>query len=221
MRLGILRISMRHVLRNRSIRIGTTIGVALLTIGLSGCTATSSPPTASSTGVPTTLATPPSSAPAQKKPVDHSRLLIEPGDIDGAGDTFVARSTVPNRRGTDAASALFVNQDDTRAISVTILVLPDPAAAASTLQTSIDSVGGVVTGARPQPSSVGTGGTVVAGAAPDGSKDVTVLMFTEGPAVARIEFGSVAGEPTPAQVVTDVGTKQEIALRTGLADPTG
>ena len=57
---------------------------------------------------------------------------------------------------------------------------------------------------------------MVSGTSPDGSKAVTVLLFTEGRAVVRLEFDSATGDPMPAQVVTDVGKKQDIAIRTGL-----
>jgi hypothetical protein len=63
---------------------------------------------------------------------------------------------------------------------------------------------------------VGTDGTVVSGSSPDGSNAVTVLLFTEVRAVVRLEFGSAPGDPMPPQVVSDVGNKQEIAIRAGL-----
>ena len=147
---------------------------------------------------------------------DYRRLLIEPGDINTGTDTFATRSLTTNPGGSDGVSALFVNQHDTRAIGDTILILPDSAAAMTTLNTTVSSIGTIVTGGRPQPSPVGTGGTVVSGTSPDGSKAVTVLLFTEGRAVVRLEFGSAPGDPMPPQVVTDVGKKQEIAIRTEL-----
>jgi len=118
--------------------------------------------------------------------------------------------------GADGVTALFVNQDDTRAIGDTILILPDSAAATTTLNTTVSSIGTIVTGGSPQPSPVGTGGTVVSGTSPDGSKAVTVLLFTEGSAVVKLEFDSAPGDAMPPQLVTDVGNKQEIAIRTGL-----
>ena len=57
---------------------------------------------------------------------------------------------------------------------------------------------------------------MVSGTSPDGAKAVTVLLFTEGRAVVRLEFDSAPGDPMPPQVVTDVGKKQQIATRTGL-----
>jgi hypothetical protein len=109
------------------------------------------------------------------------------------------------------------NHGDTRAIDDTVLILPDTGAATTTLNTTVSSIGTVVSGGNPQPSPVGTGGTVASGTSPDGSKAVTVLLFTEGRAIVRLEFGSAPGDPMPPQFVTDVGKKQDIAVRTGLA----
>ncbi|MGE2712918.1 hypothetical protein ACQI4L_02555 [Mycolicibacterium litorale] len=201
----------------------TTIGAAVLAIGISGCTPTDGPPAASPSGLPTSVSTTPSSAPKENSAatIDYNRLLIEPTDINGEYDTFVTRSTVPNRRGGKGVSALFVNQADTRAIGVTINILPDPAAAKAALDASLHAIGNSVTGGQPAPSPVGTDGTVTAGTSPDGAKHVTTLLFTEGPAVARMEFQSTPSDPTPPDVVTDIGIKQAIALRAGLPGVTG
>ena len=181
-----------------------------------GCTATSSTSSAESPDTSIALSSPPQSTPAGRVAPDYRRLLIEPGDINTGTDTFATRSSTANPGGSDGVSALFVNQHDTRAIGDTILILPDSAAATTTLNTTVSSIETVVTGGRAQPSPVGTGGTVVSGSSPDGSKAVTVLLFTEGRSVVRLEFGSAPGDPMPPQVVTDVGKKQEIAIRAGL-----
>jgi hypothetical protein len=162
------------------------------------------------------LSSPPQSTPAGRVAPDYRRLLIEPGDINTGTDTFATRSLTTSPGGSDGVAALFVNQHDTRAIGDTILILPDSAAATTTLNTTVSALGTIVTGARPQPSPVGTGGTVVSGTSPDGAKAVTVLLFTEGRAVVRLEFDSAPGDPMPPQVVTDVGKQQQIATRTGL-----
>ncbi len=57
---------------------------------------------------------------------------------------------------------------------------------------------------------------MVSGSSPDGSKAVTVLLFTESRAVVRLEFDSAPGDPMPPQFVTDVGKNQEVTIRTGL-----
>jgi hypothetical protein len=87
-------------------------------------------------------------------------LLIEPGDINTRTDTFATQSATTNPGGSDGALCLFVNQHGTRAIGDTILILPDSAAATTTLNTTVSSIGTIVTGDSPQPSPVGTGGTV-------------------------------------------------------------
>ena len=59
---------------------------------------------------------------------------------------------------------------------------------------------------------------MVSGTSPDKSKAVTVLLFTQGRAVVRLEFDSAPGDPMPPPFVTDVGMKQEIAIRAGLGE---
>jgi hypothetical protein len=217
---------MRTVLSNSSLTIGTMLGAALLAFGLSACTPPAGSPPAASIGLPTAGSTTASaattSAPKENSSavVDYSSLLIHPSDINSDTDTFVNRTTTPNRRG-NGISALFVNQDDTRAVGITIRITPDAQQAASALAASVGAIGSSVVGGQPQASPVGAGGTMISGRAPDGSKDVTVLLFTEGPAVVRMEFGSVPGSPAPTDVVNDIGTKQDIALRAGLPKQAG
>jgi hypothetical protein len=200
----------------RSQGFGLAIAILVVVGPAIGCTATSSTSSPESPDTSIALSSPPQSTPASRVAPDYRRLLIEPGDITTGTDTFATRSSTINPGGSEGVSALFVNEHDTRAIDDTILILPDSAAATTTLNTTVSSLGTVVTGGRPQPSPMGTGGTVVSGSSPDGSKAVTVLLFTEDRAVVRLEFGSAPGDPMPPQVVTDVGKKQEIAIRTGL-----
>jgi hypothetical protein len=199
----------------RSHTFGRAIAALVVAAAATGCTATSSTSSAESPDTSIALSSPPQPTPAGVAS-DYRRLLIEPGDINTGTDTFATRSSATNPGGSDGVAALFVNQHDTRAIGDTIVVLPDSAAATTTLNTTVSALGTIVTGGRPQPSPVGTGGTVVSGTSPDGSKAVTVLLFTGGRAVVRLEFGSAPGDPMPPQFVTDVGKKQEITIRTGL-----
>jgi hypothetical protein len=200
----------------RSHTFGLLIATFVVTAVATGCTATSSTSSAQSPDPSIAVSSPPQSMPAARVAPDYRPLLIEPGDITTGTDTFATQSSTTNPGGSDGASALFVNQHDTRAIGDTILILPDSAAATSALRTTVSSIGTIVTGDSPQPSPVGTGGTVVSGSSPDGSKAMTVLLFTEGRAVVRMEFDSAPGDPMPSQFVTDVGRKQEIAIRAGL-----
>ncbi|WP_167105002.1 hypothetical protein [Mycobacterium sp. DL592] len=181
--------------------------------GTASSSATAPAPAAPST---TTKATStPTTARAQ--PQDYSRLLLEGRDISSAEDTYTAQPTGPNQDPKTGAEVLLVNQDQTKAVNILIAELPDPAAAPSALQEAQANLPKTLTGGQPQPSPVGSGGTVVSGTSPDGTKSVTVLLFTEGTALARIEFDGLPGQPASNALVTNVGQKQDIALRVGQA----
>jgi hypothetical protein len=149
--------------------------------------------------------------------VDYSRLLLQAADLSDDEDTFAAQSTTPSGPdGLPGASALFVNQDDTRAISDTIVIYPDAETATSTLRAALPTFGTALTGAAPRPVPVGTDGTMAVGMSKDGTKATTLLLFTEGPALVRLEFQSAPGDVTTDDFVVGIGKMQEIALRTGL-----
>jgi len=194
----------------RSHTFGLAIAALVVAAAATGCTATSSTSSAESPDPSSAVSSPPQSTPAARVAPDYRRLLIQPGDINTGTDTFATRSLTTNPGGSDGVSSLFVNQHDTRAIGDTIVVLPDSAAATTTLNMTVSALGTTVTGGRPQP------WPVVSGTSPDGAKAVTVLLFTEGRAVVRLEFDSAPGDPMPPQVVTGVGKQQQIAIRTGL-----
>ena len=200
----------------RSHPFGFAIAALVVAAAATGCTATSSTSSAESPDPSSAVSSPPQTTPAGRAAPDYRRLLIEPGDINTGTDTFATRSSTTNPGGSEGVSALFVNQHDTRAIGDTILILPDSAAATTTLNTTVSALGTIITGGRPQPWPVGSGGTVASGTSPDGAKAVTVLLFTESRAVVRLEFDGAPGDPMPPQVVTDVGKQQQIAVRTGL-----
>jgi hypothetical protein len=191
---------------------------ALLAIGVSvgGCSSnnsTSSGSASSKTSSSTSSAQTSQTAIAG----DYSNLLIKPTDITVPGDTFtLAQPPMQNPNGQPGVAAVFTNSDGTRQIGDTILVLPDASAAATALEGAKASLGSVVTGGTPQPVAVGTGGTMVSGTSPDGSKAVTVLQFTEGKAFATLEFDSAPTDPVPPEVLTDVGQKQDTAIKDGL-----
>ncbi len=207
---------------------GTAIAVGL--VSLVGC-APSTPNrdprwgtqhSASAPGQPVTgtaaPTTPPASQPSPQPAgdIDFSRLLLEAADLTDADDTFALRSSTINPSGVPGGSALFVNAPDTRAISDTIAVFPDAATATATLRGELSAVDTVVAGGSPQPSPVGTDGMIVKGTSPDGAKAVTLLLYTQGPAMVRLRFDSAPGDPASDRFVTSIGKMQQIALRVGL-----
>ncbi|MCV7160662.1 MULTISPECIES: hypothetical protein [Mycobacteriaceae] len=171
-------------------------------------------PTTASSAPP--AAAPPVAGTTKPGSLDYSRLMLTATDISIPPDTFTVRSSNTNPNGMSGASAFFVNTDDTKAIADTILIYPDAATATATLRQASTAVSTIVTGGTPQPFPVGTDGTIVAGVSPDGAKAVTLLMFTEGRALVRLEFDSAPGQPASPEVVTSVGRMQEIALRVGV-----
>jgi hypothetical protein len=152
---------------------------------------------------------------ARAEPPDYTGLLIRAGDIN-APESFTASPPVNNPDGRPGVTGTFRNQDGTRVIYDSIQILPDPAAAARALESAKATTDGYVHG-LPDPIPIGTGGTTISGPSPDGSKSVTVLMFTEGKAFAELEFDGPPDALVPADLVTDVGHKQDSAIRNGLA----
>ncbi|QZH61144.1 hypothetical protein K1X22_05040 [Mycolicibacterium farcinogenes] len=196
-----------------------TTGIAVAVIGTAAaCSpAEDSPPTP---WAPTPTSSSPASPPKSSKsqPSDYSHLLLQAEDVSIPPDTFTARSSNVNPDGQSGASALFVNTDDTRAIADTILIYPDAETASATLKQASAAVSTMVTGGPPQPVPIGSNGSVISGMAPDGSKAVTLLMYTQGRAVVRLEFDSNPDDPVSPQAVASVGRMQQIALRIGLPE---
>lgn len=146
---------------------------------------------------------------------DYRGLLLTAADLSDADDTFTQRANQPQPQGQTGASAFFVNAEDTRAISDTVLIYPDAATASRTLAQTSQTLVRLVAGGTPTPSPVGTDGVMISGTYPD-DKSVTLLFFTEGRALVRVEFQSATGDATTDRFVTVVGKMQQIALRNGL-----
>jgi hypothetical protein len=54
---------------------------------------------------------------------------------------------------------------------------------------------------------------MLSGTSPDGTQSVTVLTFTQGNAAATIEFDGPPNDPVPADMVIELGQKQDTAIR--------
>lgn len=212
--------------RTFATRAATATVIATLSVSAAACDneagvpgATSSAPAvlAPLTTSTTTKATTSSTATAPQR-LDYTRLLLQARDISAADDTYTAQPVTPNPDGRPGAEVLLVNQDSTKAVNIQLAGLPDAASAPAALQETQANLAKSLAGGQPQPAPVGSGGTVVSGTSPDGTKSVTVLLFTEGAALARIEFDGVPGQPASSAFVTNVGQKQDIALRVGLGN---
>lgn len=205
----------------------TALTTALTTAGCNGKSAgpASSP---GSTGAPTssrgpapTSPTPsaPTSAPtstsASAQATDYSGLLIHATDID-APIPFTGAPPTNNPNGQPGVATTFSTDDGSRVIKDTIQVLADPTAATNALNAAKGNQANVIKNPTTQPSSVGAGGTTLLGNSPDGSKGVTLLMFTEGRALVTLEFDGPRDMLAPPDFVTGVGQKQDAAVKKGL-----
>lgn len=122
---------------------------------------------------------------------------------------------INNPNGQVGVATTFSNQDRTHVIVDSIQILPDPGEAAAALTAAKGSTDGYVHGV-PEPIAIGTGGTTISGPSPDGARGVTVLMFTEGKAFVALEFDGPPDSLVPPAFVTDVGQKQDAAIKKGL-----
>ncbi|MDR3660200.1 MAG: hypothetical protein P4L86_07335 [Mycobacterium sp.] len=202
--------------------IAGTIGAGVLLVTtMTGCSKDSKSTTSSTSSAASSAATSTSSAAASTtssaaaQPSDYSGLLIKATDI-SAPEQFTISPPTQNPGGQPGITAAFSNPGSTHVISDKILILPDPAAAAAALDAAKGTLSNSVTGGTPTPTDVGTGGVSVAGNSPDGSKSVTVVLFTVGKAFTNLEFDGPAGAAAPPDFVADVSQKQAAAIKSGL-----
>jgi hypothetical protein len=157
---------------------------------------------------------------ASAQPPDYTAWLIQAGDVNAAQlptgtQAFTAGAPINNPDGRPGATITFGSPDRTHVIYDTIEVFSDPAAATRALEKAKAAPDGYVHG-FPEPIAIGIGGTKIEGPSPDGTKGVTVMMFTEGPAFAQIQFDDAPRSVVSPEFVTDVSQKQDAAIKKGL-----
>jgi hypothetical protein len=179
----------------------------------SSTTSSSSKPGSSSPASGTAGPAPTSSAAAPQN--DYTGLLIKATDIN-APIQFTAGPPTSNPNGQPGAAITFSTDDNSHVIKDTIQVLADPGAATNALNAAKGAQGNNIKNPVTQPFSVGTGGTTVSGNAPDNSKGIMFVMFTEGKAFVTLEFDGPVDSLPPQDFVTDVSQKQDDAVKKGL-----
>ena len=195
------------------------VAATTLAVALAGCgskTPSKSPSGSVTSATPATSSTsgPASSAPAQ--PNDYARLLIQAADIK-APETFTASPPTNNPNGQPGIATTFSTPDSNHVIHDTIQVLADAAAATNALNAAKTGQGNAIKDPQSQPmKDIGTGGTLVSGNTPDGNKGVAVLLFTEGRAFVTLQFDGPPSMLPPPDFVSDVGQKQDAAVKKGL-----
>jgi len=191
-----------------------TAAVAITSASAAGCSSKPPSPAASSNSAAATTGPGSTAASAQDQSADYGRLLIKVTDID-TPMAFTAGPVTANPNGQAGAETTFSNGDKTRQIHDTVLVLDDPAAASSALDAANAKLGDSVRG-TPAPALVGTRGTSVSGNSPDGSKSVATLLFTEGKTFTTLRFVGPPDMLPPPDFVTELGQKQDTAIKNGL-----
>ena len=194
---------------------GLATSSVLLAASVVGCSSNKSSTASSSSKPASSAASSTATSSANAAPSDPSGLLIKATDINVPNDTFTATPAKPIPGDNPAITVQFTNPPGTRIIGDTIMILPDASAAATALEGSKAAIASSTTGPL-QPSSVGSNGVIASGPSPDNSRAATVLLFTEGRAFATIEFDSAPDDPVPPEVVTDIGQKQDAAIKAGL-----
>jgi hypothetical protein len=192
-----------------------TAAVAVTSTSAAGCSSKPTPPTASPNSAAATTSHSSTTTSAQAQSGDYSRLLIQAKDID-TPMAFTAGPVTSNPNGQTGAETTFSNDDKSRQIHDTVLVLGDPSEASSALDAANAKLGNSVKG-TPEPALVGTRGTTVSGNSPDGSKGVVKLLFTEGKTFTTVSFVGPPGMLPPPDFVTELGQKQDTAIKTGLS----
>jgi hypothetical protein len=206
------------ILIARIIVAGWAAATIVMGAGTTGCgtgnkasppssSAASSSTAASSTGSSTVT------SPSPGQPTDYGAMLIKPSDI--GGDFTAPQPPVLNPNNAAGVAQLFTNPDNSRRIWDTISIVADPPAAAAGLDNAKTNYAGKVSGTW-QPVDVGSNGAMISGTSPDNSQAVTVLLFTEGKAFVNLEFDSAANDPIDPGLATDIGRKQDAAVKNGL-----
>ncbi|OBI11649.1 hypothetical protein A5712_09000 [Mycobacterium sp. E2327] len=171
----------------------------------------SSPSTSLPGSGPTSSSAVTSPSPGQQ--TDYSNLLIKASDI--GGDFTTPQPPVLNPNNAAGVAQLFANADNSRRIGDTILIVADPKVAAAGVENTKANYAGKVSGTW-QPIDIGSNGAMISGTAPGNSQAITVLLFNEGKALVNLEFDSAPNDPIDPGVATDVGRKQDAAIKGGL-----
>jgi hypothetical protein len=189
------------------------VGTAITGCGDNSKTSAPSSSAASSSAAASSSGSSTVTSPSPGQPTDYGALLIKPSDI--GGDLTAPQPPVLNPNNAAGVAQLFANADNSRRIGDTILIVADPATAAAGIDNTKTNYAGKVSGTW-QPVDVGSNGAMISGNSPDNSQAVTVMLFTEGKALVNLEFDSAPNDPIDPGVATDIGRKQDTAIKNGL-----
>src|SRR6201992_2586350 len=189
----------------RTVMATAAVVTTLVGMSVTGC---SSPPEASA---PTSGS---GAAPTHAPILDYTQLLIKASDIN-APDAFTAGPATKDPNGQKGALITFTDQDHSHTIIDTIQILPDAEATATALD-SAKALHRETLRTKALNAEVGVGGLTISGVPAAHSKGGTVWLFTEGNAMVTLESEGPSFALAPPEFVTEVGQKQDDAIKKGL-----
>ncbi len=189
------------------------VGTAATGCGNDHKTSSPSPSGTSSSAASSSTGSSAVTGPAPGQPSDYSSLLIKASDI--GGDFTTPQPPVLNPNNAPGVAQLFANADNSRRIGDTILIVADPGVAKAGIDNTKTNYAGKVSGTW-QSVDVGSNGAMISGNSPDNSQAVTVLLFSEGKALVNLEFDGAPNDPIDPGIATDIGRKQDAAIKSGL-----
>jgi hypothetical protein len=177
--------------------VGATLAASLAVSGCSNSTTSSS-----------------SDSSSKSTPVDNSKLLMNPADIDLAGQTFTAAK--PPQGFPTGAAVAFVNGDQSLVIDDRIVIAPDSAAAEKAFEAGKGKLATALPDTTMTDAPVGQGGAMGVAKWKGGTKLANTIAFHEGTAFVTMEFDSPANAPFPQGFPVAVAQKQDAAVKSGL-----
>jgi hypothetical protein len=182
------------------------------TIWTAGCGSIASSPKPSVLSAPSATSAP-TPTPKAAPPADYSDLLIAPDALGLPGEPYSAQVPTQNPQGVPGVSTLMANRSDTRSVGDTIYLLPDADAATTSLNGATQSLNTVIATPLAQSAPVGDTGTIATGDSLDGTKGMTVVMFTRGRAFVTMVFGAAPGHEITSQLATQAAQGQDAILK--------
>lgn len=202
-------------MRSSQLLMAGAAAATALSLSATGC-GSKPAPAPSKPGSATSSTSSGTSAPATSaQPTDYTGLLIQATDID-APVQFTASPPASNPNGQPGVATTFSTQDGSHVIKDTIQVLADPGAATDALNAAKAGQGAALQHPTTDAAKVGSNGTVLTGNSQDNSKGIAILLFNEGKAFVTLEFDGPADSLPPQDFVSDVGAKQDAAVKKGL-----
>lgn len=140
---------------------------------------------------------------------DYTDWVIDPNVVVDSV-AYTANAPAPNPGGLPGVTVVY-NHRDGRTITDSVWMLADPAAATAAVTQAQSTV--TIMNPKTESVAVGTGGQLISGTSPDGTKSRSLLSFTEGKAASTIEFTGPLNDPVPNDIAIEIGGAQDALIK--------